>query len=154
MPQVAATPESIAHRGEQKAKQCYARDEIPVNFLQRRLGFIALISILLKTLDPTATWVQIGMFAGLGVAIWQLRSAVFRACLERLLSPAIFYACDALCVALYFAAYRIFFFQPLHILSALAIGMGFALLTLNRYRKLVKSIRKWKEESAAKANEI
>jgi hypothetical protein len=122
-----------------------------VNFLQRRLAFIALISMLLKTLDPTATWAQIGMFAGLGLAIWQLRSAVFRACLERLLSPAIFYVCDALCVGLYFAAYRIFFFQPLHALSALAIGFGFALLTLNRYRKLVKSIRKWKEESAAKA---
>jgi hypothetical protein len=124
-----------------------------VNFLQRRLAFIALISILLKTLDPDATWAQIGMFAGLGVAIWQLRSAVFRACLERLLHPAIFYVCDALCVGLYFAAYRIFFYQPLHVLSALAIGTGFALLPLNRYRKLVKSIRKWKEESAAKANE-
>jgi hypothetical protein len=124
-----------------------------VNFLQRRLAFIALISILLKTLDPDATWAQIGMFAGLGVAIWQLRSAVFTACLERLLHPAIFYVCDALCVGLYFAAYRIFFYQPLHVLSALAIGLGFALLPLNRYRKLVRSIRKWKEESAAKANE-
>jgi hypothetical protein len=124
-----------------------------VNFLQRRLAFIALISILLKTLDPDATWAQIGMFAGLGVAIWQLRSAVFTACLERLLHPAIFYVCDALCVGLYFAAYRIFFYQPLHVLSALAIGLGFALLPLNRYRKLVRSIRTWKEESAAKANE-
>jgi hypothetical protein len=124
-----------------------------VNSLQRRLAFIAFISILLKASDPDASWAQVAMFAGLGVAIWQLRSAVFRACLERLASPLVLYICDSLCVGLYFASYRVIFFQPLHLVSALAIGMGFGLLPIYRYRKLVKTIRRWKEEAAAKAAE-
>ncbi len=90
------------------------------------------------------------MFAGLGFAIWQLRSAVFRACLERLLNPFVFYIFDALCVALLFVAYRIFFFRPAGLVSALAIGLVLALFTVYRYRKLVKTIRRWKEENAAK----
>jgi hypothetical protein len=125
----------------------------PVNFFQRRVAFIALASILLKASLPESSWAQIGMFAGLGLAIWQLRSAVFRACIERLLNPLIFYLCDSLCVGLFFASYRIVFYQPLHIVSALAIGLLFGLLPVYRYRKLVKTIRKSIEEQAAHAAE-
>lgn len=119
-----------------------------MNSFQRRLAIIGFASLLLKASLPESTWLQIAMFAGLGFAIWQLRSAVFRACLERLLNPLIFYACDALCVALMFVAYRIFFYRPVEIISALIIGMVLALFTLYRYRKIVKAIRKWKEEAA------
>lgn len=90
------------------------------------------------------------MFAGLGLAIWQLRTAVFRACLERLLSAFLFYICDSLCVALFFVAYRIFLFKPIGILSALGIGLLFALLPLYRYRKLAISIREWRAHEAEK----
>ncbi len=112
-----------------------------MNPFHRRLAFILFATVLLKACIPESTWGQVGMFAALGFAIWQLRSAVFRACIERLLNSLIFYVCDALCVTLFFIAYRVFFFQPLGIFSALAIGFVFALLPLYRYRKLVRTIR-------------
>jgi hypothetical protein len=121
-----------------------------VNSFQRRLAFIAFAAILLKASLPDVTWAQVVMFGGLGMATWQLWTAVFRACLERLLSAFVFYLCDTLCVALFFVAYRVFLYKPVGLLSALGIGLAFALLPLYRYRKLATSIRKWKAQEAEK----
>ena len=124
-----------------------------MNYFQRRVAFLVLLSLLLKASTPTATWTQIALFGGLAFAIWQLRTAVYHACLERLLSPWIFYVCDVLCVALFFGSYWIFFFQPTRVWIALGLGVLYALFPLYRYRKVVKKIRKWKEEHIAKSTE-
>jgi hypothetical protein len=122
-----------------------------VNPFQRRLAFIALAAILLKISMPEITLAQLAMFGGLALAIWQLRTAVFRACLERLLSAFIFFIFDILCVVLFFVAYRIFLFQPIGILSALGISFLFALLPFYRYRKSVRIVRNALAQRAAKA---
>ncbi len=108
------------------------------NWFQRRLAFLFLLALLLKYVAPEATWLQIAMFFALGFAIWQLRSAVYRASLERLVRTPFFYAFDVLCVALYFVSYRVIFFFPLRILNALLFGTVIALVSAYRYERSLR----------------
>ncbi len=119
------------------------------NWFQRRIVFLLFVALLLKYLAPEATWPQIAMFFGLGFAIWRLRMAVYLASLERLVRTPLFYLFDVFCVTLFFLAYRVIFFLPLHVLNALLFGAAIALLSAYRYQKSLKVQRAIAEQMIA-----
>ena len=93
------------------------------------------------------------MFGGLAFGIWQLRSAIFKACLERLLRALIFYVCDAFCVALLFVAYRVIFFVPVSFVFPVLAGLVISLFPAYRYRKRLRFIKAAMERQAVESSE-
>lgn len=111
-----------------------------MNFFQRRIAQFAFAAILWKWLNPETSWLQLVLYFAMAFAVWQLRAAVYHACLERLKPPIFVYCLDAGCIMLGLAVFCFLLNVRFLWWLDIPIALGVALFSFFNYRKTRNSI--------------